>query len=213
MGITFAPDRIVLPALREDIALQPAPPGRDGAPYWNLYDPVRNSFFRIGWMEFELLSRWQAGARPDELSAAVCAETPLSVEEEDVLALLQFLQNNELLRAGHVPILIEASQRVGGRLYTLREAFSAGLYGEAGSMRIPEAHSTTLFYARQRFGLKTRPFPTVQEHAGAGSQPALQKIHQFPPATALPVFRTGDLIGPLTSGPLSAMLFFLYYPR
>ncbi len=100
MGITFAPDRIVLPALREDISLQPAPPGRDGAPYWNLYDPVRNSFFRIGWMEFELLSRWRAGARPDELCAAVCAETPLSVEQEDALALLQFLQNNELLRAG-----------------------------------------------------------------------------------------------------------------
>jgi monoamine oxidase len=67
----------------------------------------------------------------------------------------------ELLRAGHVPILIEASQRVGGRLYTIREAFSAGLYGEAGSMRIPEVHSTTLFYTRQRFGLKTRPFPNV----------------------------------------------------
>lgn len=100
MAISFVSDRIVLPALREDIALQPAPPGRDGAPYWNLYDPVRNSFFRIGWMEFELLSRWQAGARPAELCAAVCAETPLAVEQEDVLALLQFLQNNELLHAG-----------------------------------------------------------------------------------------------------------------
>lgn len=100
MAISFSTDSIVLPALREDIALQPAPPGRDGAPYWNLYDPVRNSFFRIGWLEFELLSRWQAGTKPDELCAAVCAETPLSVESEDVFALLQFLQNNELLRAG-----------------------------------------------------------------------------------------------------------------
>lgn len=99
MGITLATDRIVLPALREDISLQAAPRGMDGAPYWNLYDPVRNSFFRIGWLEFELLSRWQVGAKPDELCAAVGAETPLSVESEDVLALLQFLQHNELLCA------------------------------------------------------------------------------------------------------------------
>ncbi|MBS1188768.1 MAG: peptidase [Rhodocyclaceae bacterium] len=104
MGIPFAPDSIILPALREDISLQAAPPGRDGAPHWNLYDPVRNCFFRIGWLEFELLSRWQDGARPEALSAAVSAATPLSVDAGDVLALLEFLQNNELLRAGQLAV-------------------------------------------------------------------------------------------------------------
>jgi len=94
-------DLVVLPALREDISLQAAPPGRDGAPHWNLYDPVRNSFFRIGWLEFEMLSRWQAGMSADDLCAAVCSDTPLAAELEDVLSLLQFLQQSELLRASH----------------------------------------------------------------------------------------------------------------
>jgi phytoene dehydrogenase-like protein len=73
----------------------------------------------------------------------------------------------ELLRAGHEPVILEASHRVGGRLYTLREPFAEGLYGEAGSMRIPEAHRTTLYYVRELFGLKTRPFPNVAvDHRG-----------------------------------------------
>ena len=43
----------------------------------------------------------------------------------------------ELLEAGHEPLVLEAQQRVGGRIYTMREPFSRGLYGEAGAMRIP----------------------------------------------------------------------------
>lgn len=94
-------DRVILPALREDISLQAAPPGRDGAPHWNLFDPVRNSFFRIGWAEFELLSRWKEGMQAEDLCAAVCSDTPLYTEKDDVIFLLQFLQKNELLRASN----------------------------------------------------------------------------------------------------------------
>ena len=44
----------------------------------------------------------------------------------------------ELLRLlGHDPILLEAQQRVGGRVLTLREPFAPGLWAEAGAMRIP----------------------------------------------------------------------------
>lgn len=99
MELSSAIDRVVLPALREDVSLQSAPPGRDGAPHWNLYDPVRNCFFRIGWLEFEMLSRWKEGMQPEELRAAVCSGTPLVIGEEDVLSLLQFMQQNELLQA------------------------------------------------------------------------------------------------------------------
>jgi len=68
---------------------------------------------------------------------------------------------HELLRAGHRPLVLEATQRVGGRLYTMREPFAEGLWGEAGSMRIPKGHSATLHYVRDRFGLPTRLFPNV----------------------------------------------------
>lgn len=63
----------------------------------------------------------------------------------------------ELARQGHDPIVLEAQNRVGGRIYTLREAFAPGLYAEAGGMRIPRVHDLTLQYC-QTFGLALRPF-------------------------------------------------------
>jgi len=63
----------------------------------------------------------------------------------------------ELKRAGHTPIILEAQQRVGGRVYTLRDPFTEGLYAEVGAMRIPRAHKLTLEYV-EKFGLKTNDF-------------------------------------------------------
>ncbi len=94
-----APGQTRLPAWREDLRLQEAPRGIDGAPHWQLYDPVRNRFFRIGWLEFTLLSHWRSGMSADALCAAVHAASPLRPDCEDVLGLLRFLEQNELLRA------------------------------------------------------------------------------------------------------------------
>ena len=63
----------------------------------------------------------------------------------------------ELQAAGHEPIVLEAQSRVGGRILTLREPFSDGLYAEAGAMRIPRSHSLTMAYV-ERFGLRTFDF-------------------------------------------------------
>ncbi len=62
----------------------------------------------------------------------------------------------ELARQGHDPLVLEAQNRVGGRVYTLRD-FAPGLYAEAGAMRIPRVHDLTLGYCRL-FGLRLRPF-------------------------------------------------------
>jgi monoamine oxidase len=62
----------------------------------------------------------------------------------------------ELARAGHDPLILEAQNRVGGRVYTLRK-FGPGLYAEAGAMRIPRVHDLTLGYI-EHFGLALRPF-------------------------------------------------------
>ncbi|HXT67541.1 MAG TPA: FAD-dependent oxidoreductase [Nitrospiraceae bacterium] len=62
-----------------------------------------------------------------------------------------------LQRAGLQVRLYEASQRVGGRVRTLREGFSSGLYAEAGAMRIPAPHKLTLHLCKS-FGLQLTEF-------------------------------------------------------
>ena len=75
----------------------------------------------------------------------------------------------ELKRQGHRVTVLEAQNRVGGRIYTLREPFAPGLYAEAGGMRIPRAHDLTLRYC-ELFGLPMRPFvmgnPRALVHLG-----------------------------------------------
>jgi monoamine oxidase len=63
----------------------------------------------------------------------------------------------ELIRAGHDVTIVEAQLRPGGRVLTLRESFSDGLYAEAGASRIPDNHDLTLHYVRH-FGLTLVPF-------------------------------------------------------
>ena len=70
-----------------------------------------------------------------------------------------------LLRAGFDVTLIEASKRVGGRIKTLREGFSSGLYAEAGAMRIPESHQLTRFLCEDVFGLELAEFPETEDNA------------------------------------------------
>ena len=62
----------------------------------------------------------------------------------------------ELKRQGHDVVVLEAQNRVGGRVRTLR-TFAPGLYAEAGAMRIPRAHDLTIRYC-EAFGLPLRPF-------------------------------------------------------
>ena len=64
---------------------------------------------------------------------------------------------HELLKAGNQVVVLDAQLRPGGRVYTLRDPFTDGLYAEAGAARIPAAHDLTRRYAAE-FGLKLIPF-------------------------------------------------------
>jgi monoamine oxidase len=59
----------------------------------------------------------------------------------------------ELTRSGHRVTVVEAQQRPGGRVHTIRGPFADGLYAEAGAVFIPHTHVLTLAYARDVFDL------------------------------------------------------------
>ena len=62
----------------------------------------------------------------------------------------------ELTRAGHDVKILEAQERPGGRVLTLR-TFEEGQYGDAGAARIPDNHEWTLRYVKE-FNLRLLPF-------------------------------------------------------
>ena len=66
----------------------------------------------------------------------------------------------ELTQAGHDVTILEARARPGGRVHTLREPFSDGLYAEAGALFIPNNHHLTLKYANL-FKLTLQPSPPL----------------------------------------------------
>ncbi|MEC3883032.1 flavin monoamine oxidase family protein [Halobacillus sp. HZG1] len=62
-----------------------------------------------------------------------------------------------LKQAGHTVKIIEGSDRVGGRIYTLRKPFSEGQYLDVGAMRFPNIHELIFAYIR-KFDLPINEF-------------------------------------------------------
>jgi monoamine oxidase len=75
-------------------------------------------------------------------------------------------------RGYNVLAVLEAQDRVGGRVLTLRDGLMNGQYAEGGATRIASTHNYTLGYVQQ-FGLKLREFVT--------SEPALYYLKGQPP--------------------------------
>ncbi|PLS01818.1 flavin monoamine oxidase family protein [Neobacillus cucumis] len=68
-----------------------------------------------------------------------------------------------LKNAGHEITILEATQRVGGRVYTLRAPFTDNLYMDVGAMRIPSNHVLALEYIK-KYKLKANPFYNTTPH-------------------------------------------------
>lgn len=98
-GLVTRPVAPLLPPLREDLKLHEAAANRDGSPAWMIQDPVTNRFFRIGWLEFEMLSRWPL-RDPALLLRAINEQGPLAAGADELSAFIAFLGQHQLLRLG-----------------------------------------------------------------------------------------------------------------
>ena len=85
-----------LPALRQELSLFPAPADKKGTPAWTLHDPPANKFYLLEWPAFEILSRWHLG-NVQAVVAAVNQETTLTISEQDIFAVIGFLERSFLL--------------------------------------------------------------------------------------------------------------------
>jgi monoamine oxidase len=97
--------------------------------------------------------------RDGEASPAVPPRLPLTADPKTVIVvgagMSGLVAALELERAGHHVRIVEARQRIGGRVHTQRAQDGAPM-GEAGAGRIPRSHRWTWDYIDQ-MGLATRP--------------------------------------------------------
>lgn len=100
------------PKLREDLTLYPGPADKSGSPTWTLHDPVRNQYFQIDWVSFEVVSRLDLGDA-EKICEAIGQDTTLSIAADDVHAVLKFLNDNELVyqyTANEIAQLVQKSK-------------------------------------------------------------------------------------------------------
>jgi putative peptide zinc metalloprotease protein len=101
---------MALPNLREELDIFEGPKLANGQPSWVLQDPVRQQFFRIDWLTFEILSRWHLNDGP-AIIAAIERDTPLEVEPEDLERTAKFLSEQQLLRVSSAEGIQKMAER------------------------------------------------------------------------------------------------------
>lgn len=95
MTIT-TPTETVLPRLRQELVILPAPFAENGAPQWMLHDPVRNAFHLLGETAVKLLSYWDAVPPATVLDTAKRDNPDTEITSEHLSEMAEFILAQKL---------------------------------------------------------------------------------------------------------------------
>ncbi|GAA6132647.1 HlyD family efflux transporter periplasmic adaptor subunit [Halopseudomonas sabulinigri] len=112
------PADLPTPPLRNDLRLSEAAPGSSGEPTWVIQDTVVNRFYRIGWLEFECLLRWEQ--TPRQICQQVSEQTSLRPDPAQILGLRQFLEQHQLVLPDSAAVSRLQSKSEGNQWLTWR---------------------------------------------------------------------------------------------
>ncbi|MCF6137692.1 flavin monoamine oxidase family protein [Pseudalkalibacillus berkeleyi] len=103
---------------------------------------------------------------PNDMLSIIKNGFPKTTDPKEVIIIgagMSGLVSASLLKeAGHQVTLLEGNNRIGGRVYTVREPFSKGNYIDMGAMRFPSTHELVFEYVR-KFKLPTNKFLNVTD--------------------------------------------------
>ncbi len=136
-------------SLREELSLYQGPRAYDGSPTWTLYDPAVHRYFRIGWLEFECLHRWDL-ADAGQIADAIHKETPIDADAADIEQFAEFLSKNHLTR----PVGREATKQLSYLKHASKPGFWTWLLHNYLFFRVP-------LIKPDRYLKKVRPMMSV----------------------------------------------------
>ena len=118
--------------LREDLTLYTGARTAEGLPTWTLHDPVSHRYYRLGWLEFELLQRWGM-ENAEAIIASIEHDTPLHADLDDIEVFEEFLKLHQLVK----PQGIEGSKLLERKYLMTRPKFWTTLLHNYLFFRIP----------------------------------------------------------------------------
>ena len=141
-----AGEDVVVPPLREDLKLLPAGTDEYGAPCWTIHDPVRNRYFRVGYIQFELLRRWHL-RQGNTILDQVRKETVLTPSDATLTGLIKFLHGNGLIQRDNAETVAEFSRIAKAG----KQSFGKWLVHNYLFFRVPLVHPDQFLRKTQKF--------------------------------------------------------------
>lgn len=89
---------LCLPALRQELRIEPGSSDENGAPRWLLIDEVRNRYFTLSEQALGLLRYWRSGENSHTFAAELTTQHGINVSVAEVDGFIYFLRTNHLIQ-------------------------------------------------------------------------------------------------------------------